>query len=218
MTTGSNNEKRGRGRPKKWKPREPIAPDTELPQDSSPSSAPPPVQDNNGAQDGGFEEALRGAGEDVPPNGPNPEEKTSSGIPPTPPKTAPKPVDPAEVEALLNFCDMTTIIVCRGFAISRKVTWTADLQKNCMLSAGEKKQLEMVAPAAIPYVRILMQHMDKVAAGIFFLSYSFMLAGRLSTIKAKANEEAEKRGEKPKEGPVEKAANDTIQAFMPDHK
>jgi hypothetical protein len=57
-----------------------------------------------------------------------------------------------------------------------------------------------------------MLHMDKIAAGLFFLSYSFMLAGRITVIKAASKKENEKPG------PVENVVDKVVTAFTPDHK
>lgn len=175
-TTGSVKKKRGR--PRKWViTKRPLVPDIDL----------PPSEETDTA--GGYDEALRGAGEEPEVDEAPPEGEPSNGETPPPqgqaPPQGPPPVDPVEIEALIGFCEMTTVITCRGFAISRGVAWTNELQRECLLSDMEKKQLAMTAPAAMPYIRTMMQHMEKIAAALFFLSYSFMLASKISVVKSK---------------------------------
>jgi hypothetical protein len=185
MMTTPQKPKKKMGRPRKWikmpvsRPSPVSTPVLEAPEEPEthiPGTEETPYGGATGGE-GGFEEALKGAGE---------EPEKPEGPPPQPGPSKPTPVDPAEIEALINFCDMTTVMTCRGFAISRGVQWTQVLQRECMLNDGEKAQLAMTAPAAMPYIRKLMLHLDKFAAGLFFLSYSFMLAGRFSAIKSRA--------------------------------
>jgi hypothetical protein len=178
------------GRPRKWMKipiPKPIQKDEpEVPETHIPGTEETPWGGATGGE-GGFDEALKGAGEE--------QEEEQKPQPEAGAQRPQEPVDPAEVEALINFCDMTTVLVCRAFSISRRVQWTKSLQDECMLSGGEKAQLAMTAPAAMPYIRKLMLHMDKLAAAAFFLSYSFMLAGRMSIIKDKAPKPPPKKEE-----------------------
>jgi len=177
-TTGSAEKpKKKMGRPRKWV-KIPVTkkPEPEEPETHIPGTEETPYGGATGGE-GGFEEALKGAGE---------EPERPEGPPPPPGPGKQPPVDPAEIEALVTFADITTQMTCRAFCISRRVPWTKALQAEMALSDGEKAQLVMTAPAAMPYIRKLMVHLDKLAAGLFFMSYAFILAGRFSIIKAKA--------------------------------
>lgn len=212
-TTGSSNvappkPKKKIGRPKKWI-KIPAGPRRDPPPPEEPETHIPGTEEHPWAGatggEGGFEEALKGAGEEA---------EKPEGPPPPPGSAPPPPVDPAEIEALINFTDLTTVMVCRAFAMSRRVPWTQALQKECMLNDGEKAQLVMTAPAALPWIRKMMLHMDKLAAAMFFVSYSFMLAGRMSIIKERAPKPEPKK-ENGRETPVPTPSDRAATAFTP---
>ena len=184
------------GRPRKWR-KIPIDQPTSVPSES------PGIE-----PEGGLDAALSAAGEaplspitTTTPSQP-PEGVASSSPQVLPPAGAPRPgATPEDCEALVNFADMIGTMSCRSYALIRKVPFDSELQRACMLSATERKQLMMMAPSAAPYVMELLKNAGVIGAGLFGIAYVFMLITKFGIIKDKANildaekERAEKEAE-----------------------
>lgn len=91
---------------------------------------------------------------------------------------------------------MTTLLVVRGFAISKKVKLgKEELAELTALTEDEKLLLRELAPAAAPYLQKILAMSDKIAAALFFASYGFMLDDRFKVIREKAKAQKAARGE-----------------------
>ena len=128
---------------------------------------------------GGLNAALEAAGEETGGNGRS--DDAPEGVPPPP---QPPLID--QGAALVQMCEVTTLVIMRAYAARMKVKWTDTMSKAARLTKPEKDLLGTFAPAAAPYLMRILSHSDKIAAACFALAYASMLADRGSLIKEQA--------------------------------
>lgn len=81
-----------------------------------------------------------------------------------------------------------SVTACRVQASRLKVKVTPKMIATWKLTGDEKASLRSFAPAAAPYLLRVLQHSDKIAAGVFGVLYWAMISARFAAIKDSAFE------------------------------
>lgn len=123
-------------------------------------------------------DAARGTPQ--PPPQPQPAQAGAQGATPPPQMPPPPPPTPDSVVAL---AEMVTMLAVKAFCVSSGVEMNKEIETLCLLSPQEKKQLESIAPYAMPFIVKMLQNLPALGGLAFVGMYSLMLARRYNVIK-----------------------------------
>ena len=120
----------------------------------------------------------------------------------TPNERDKKPESPGDLpgEALIMLMEFANGKICRMYAAKHKVKWTDKLARQIAITATERAGLRTFAPYAADYLKYLLIHFPKIAAGLFLVTYWTILTDKFGVIKEHLTEaqkrEIEEKGKK----------------------
>ena len=127
-----------------------------------------------------LEAARIGAGSIPPPMNPKPDPAKEGGNKQEPP---PIPTPPPTPDSVVALAEMVTLLAVKSFCAVNNVEINKEIESLCLLTPQEKKQLESVAPFAMPFIMKMLQNLPVLGACAFFGLYALILARRYATIK-----------------------------------